>query len=611
MLSRCKSILFLFLLLNLVIFADEGEEKLFSIEDDTYHSTELSETLDKIKKHPYNINKVSGSNLEKLPWLSENDIDLILQYRKDKKINNFSKLTEIGINEITISELKPYLVFSSEKQFKITQISRAEFQEKNKELPSSLKYYQKTLLNFKHLNFGFVSQKDEGEKDLLDFYSYFIEYNGNNFLKKAIVGKYRLALGQGVLFAPKLGMSKSAEATSIPVKKYKPIKAYTSSYEIWELEGATAQLKFGNFDLIPFYSSTFLSANIDSTTSKITSFNLSGLHYDEEEKDNVREDIFGTALNFNFKRNRIGINFSRHKFSEDFKDPETENDYSAIGANFYLLKNKYPCFGEIAFIEDKIAGVVGTKWGEDKIRQLLLFRYYDKNFPTFHGKAFSAQSANFDNEIGLYYGITLLPFKKTKLNIYFDVWKFPETRYFEKMPTVGSEQFIQLEIQTKKNGFRFTLQHKDKEKNKTLDDVSKIRDFERTLFRFDWWQQVFPILRIKTRCELITEYFPVEEVFSKGILAYEQLKLKTGNLELITQLAIYRSDTEPAKVLLYMYENNVDGIMQNSIFSGDGIYSYLLLKYQVLRSSEIQFKIADSWNSADKMKYYLQVVSRF
>jgi len=594
-----------------VIFADEGEEKLFSIEDDTYHSTELSETLDNIKKHPFNINKVSRSNLDKLPWLSENDIELILQFRKCKEINNFSKLAEIGINEITISELKPYLVFSSEKQFKITQISRAEFQEKNQYLPSALKYYQKTLVNFKNFNFGFISQKDEGEKDLLDFYSYFIEYNSNNFLKKAILGKYRLALGQGILFAPKLGMSKSAEATNIPIKKYKPIKTYTSSYEIWELEGATAQLKIGNFDLIPFYSRTFLSANIDTTTFKITSFNLSGLHYDEEEKDNVREDIFGTALNFNFKRNRIGINISKHKFNEEFADTETANDYSAIGANFYLLKNKYPTFGEIAFIEDKIAGVVGTKWGEDKIRQLLLFRYYDKNFPTFHGKPFSAQSANFDNEIGLYYGITLLPFKKTKLNIYFDVWKFPETRYFEKMPTAGSEQFVQLEIQTKKNGFRFTLKHKDKEKLKTLDDVSQIRNFERTLFRFDWWQQVFPTLRLKTRCELVTEYFPQEDVFSKGILAYEQLRLKAGKLELITQIAIYRSDTEPAKVLLYMYENNVDGIMQNSIFSGDGIYSYLLLKYQVLRCSEIQFKIADRWNSEDKMKYYLQVVSKF
>ena len=611
MFSRCKSILFLFLFLSIIIFADEGEEKLFSSEEDTYHSTELSETLDKIRKHPFNINKVSRSNLEKLPWLSENDIDLILQYRVKKEINNFSKLDEIGINEITVSELKPYLVFSSEKQFKITQISRAEFQEKNTELPSSLKYYQKTLVNINHLNFGFISQKDEGEKDLLDFYSYFVEYHSDSFLKKAVLGKYRLALGQGILFAPKLGMSKSAEATSVPIKKYKSIKTYTSSYEIWELEGATAQLNFKNFDLIPFYSRTFLSANIDTVTSKITSFNLSGLNYDEAEKDNVREDIFGTALNYDFGRNRFGVNISKHKFDNDFNDPEKANDYTAAGANFYLISGKYPTFGEIAYANDKIAGLIGTKWGEDKIRQLLLFRYYEKNFSTFHGKPFSAQSANFDNEIGLYYGITLLPFRKTKLNIYFDVWKFPGTRYLEKMPTAGSEQFIQLEIHYGKNGFRFTLQHKDKEKLKTLDDVSKIRDFKRTLFRFDWWQQVFPALRIKTRCELVTEYFPAEEVFSGGILAYEQLKWKTGNLELITQIAVYRSDTEPYKVLHYMYENNVDGIMQNSIFSGDGVYSYLLLKYQVLKSSEIQFKIADRWNSEDKMKYYLQVVSKF
>ena len=595
--------------MNLLLFADEGEEKLFSREEDTYHSTELSEILESIKKQPFNINRVPRLELEKLPWLSENDIDLILQSRKDEKINNFSKLSEIGINEITVSELKPYISFVTEKQFNITQISRVELQEKNKELTSSLKYYQKTLVNSNYLNLGFVSQKDEGEKDLFDFYSYFIEYHSDSFLQKAILGKYRLAFGQGILFAPKLGMSKSAEATNIPIKKYKTLKTYTSSYEIWELEGITSRFKFGRFELTPFYSSTKLEANLDDT-DKITSFNLTGLHYEKEDKGNVRENIWGTDLKYRFQKSYIGFDFVHQKFDKEFADPAKKNNFYAFSTNFYLLKNKFPAFGEIAFIEDKIAGVLGAKWGEDKLRHLLLFRYYEKNFPTFHGKPFSSQSANFDNEIGLYYGITLLPFRKTKLNIYFDVWKFPETRYLEKMPTTGSEQFLQLEIHSQKNGFRFTLQHKDKDKNKTLEDVSKVRNIERTLFRFDWWQQL-AFVRLKTRCELVTEYFPQEEIFSKGILAYEQLKWKTGKLELLAQIAVYRTDTEPFKVLLYMYENNVDGIMQNSIFSGDGVYSYLLLKYQILRNSEIQFKIADAWNTPEKMKYYLQIVCKF
>lgn len=592
--------LILFLLFITVLSAEDSEEKLFSFEDETYHATELSDLLQDIKKDPININSASAIDLALLPWLSEMDINKIINYCKTEHINSLQQLAKLGISEITINEIKDYITFGSTIHFTTKQTTRAEFHQPKQDYPSTLKYFQKTLLNFNDFRFGFISQKDEGEKDPLDFYSYFIDYQTERALKHILLGKYRLALGQGILFAPKLGMSKSGAATSTPVKKYSPIKPYTSSFEIWELEGAAANLQLANFNFIPFISKTGINANLDSL-SQITSFNESGFNLDEDKKNSVTETLYGMAIDYTWSDNSIGLNFFKNKFDHTFSDPIHENEYSAVSADFMINQTSFPTFGEIAYSQQKIAGVMGSKFGENKLRHLLLFRLYQKGFPTWHGNPFSSQS-RFDNEIGVYYGVTLTPFTRTKINCYFDVWSFPETRYFEKMPTVGSEQYIQLERKFDSNSFRLIVQHKDKEKYIALEET-KIRDFERTTYRADWWQFI-DNFRFKTRCELVTEYLPDEQIHEAGFLVYEELKIKLQSVNIIGLMAVYHSD-----VLHYMYEHNVDGIMQNSILKGDGFYSYFMLTYNFSTNFEIQFKVSDHWNKKDKMRIYLQIIS--
>ena len=597
-----SKILLILLLLTAILFAEDSEEKIFSFEDETYHSTELSDLLQSIKKNPINVNSADEKELTLIPWLSEKDIQKIIFYRNSHKILRLEVLSEIGIDAVTVNELKDYITFQSAIDLKLKQTTRLEYHQPKQYLPSTLKYFQKTILTINNFKFGFISQKDEGEKDPLDYYSYFMEYTPEKALKKILIGKYRLALGQGILFAPKLGMSKSGAATSVPVKKFSPIKPYTSSYEIWELEGAVANIELSSFNIIPFFSRTSLSTNLD-TLECITSFNESGLHLDEDKKNNVKETIYGLATKYFWTDHLFGLNIAKINFDHDFSNFARKSEYSAISTDFIINRNSFPTFGEIAYAQEKLSGVLGCKFGENELRHLLLIRYYQKDFPTWHGNPFSSQS-RFDNEVGLYYGMTIIPIERTKINCYFDLWSFPETRYFEKMPTVGSEQFIQLERKFDTNSLRFTVQHKDKEKYISLDEA-KIRDFERTVIRADWWQNINNF-RFKTRCELITEYLVNDNIHKSGILTYEEIKWKIEKLTLIGQVSVYHSN-----VLHYMYEHNVDGIMQNSILKGDGAYSYFLMKYNILQDIELQFKVSDHWNTKDKMRIYLQIVSSF
>ncbi len=591
----------LFLSFANLLCAEDEEEKLFSTEEETYHANEMSELLEKLRADPINLNYANPKELLQLPWFSEKEVEKIIKFRKKQNFTNAKELKKIGINSITISEIENYVDFTSKKEIHFSQRTRTEFKEENKNEPSSLKYYQRTLFSYENFYLGFLSQKDELEKDLLDYYSYFIHYKNENWLRNLIVGKYRLALGQGILFAPKLGLSKSGAATSTPKKNFNSIKPYTSSYEIWDLEGSAAELRLKNVSVIPYFSQTKLSANLED--DKITSFNLTGLNYDSTQKDNVTETILGSACYYHFYENYLGVNFHKLSFDKEFSDATKENDYLACSFDLALKIDKIPVFSEFAIVKDKTAFVSGLKLEDENLRQLFLVRKYDKNFPTWHGKPFSAQST-FDNELGFYYGITFLPRRKMKINCYFDLWKYPETRYFEKMPTVGSEQFLQLETKFSDQSLRITLQHKDKEKYISLENA-QIRQIKRTTLRTDWWQLIANC-RFKNRLEFVSEYLPEEKIWEKGFLAYQQIKFQYKNLETVGQIAAFHS-----QVLHYMYEYNVDGIMQNSILSDDGLFYFLLVKFHFSEHFEIQSKISDFWDRKEKQKIYLQLITQF
>lgn len=580
------------------VMAEDAEEEIFSLEDETSEGSELIEFLQQLKHEPLLINSASKEDLEQLLWLNEADIKIILELRKKQVITSSSDLVESGLNRLTVNAILPYLSFKQKMESSIFQQSRSSYKKVKDYFPSTLNYYQKTLVKLGRFQAGFVSQKDEGESDPLDFYSAFLNYQSRGLVKQVILGHYRIGLGQGILFAPKLGMSKSAAATSIPIKRLPTLKPYTSSYEIWDLRGAAAILKSRNYELTSFYSNNDLAANI--TDNKVTSFNLSGVHL--SKPDYVKEEVVGASISYNSNNLDIGLSATQISFDHEFSDPNLKQKYEAFSLNGKTNYYNIPTFWEVATASQKYAAVGGFKWGNEVVRHLFLIRYYEKDFPTWHGKPFSAQS-NFDNELGCYFGSTITPVRNLKLNIYFDVWKYPESRYFEKLPTSGSEEFFQLELNRKPQNLRFSLRHKSVDKYSSLNEESLIRPLERTVLRLDWWQKI-KLFRFKTRVEFAQE--DLDETINKGWLCYEELKLKSMKWSIILNYTVYSS-----QVLHYMYENGVDGVMQNSILSGDGSYSYLLLEHDFSDNFTIQGKVGGKPVEEETLAVYLQIISRF
>ncbi|MDY6915305.1 MAG: hypothetical protein SVM86_03180, partial [Candidatus Cloacimonadota bacterium] len=405
MVFKLFSILLVFLLTQL------NAQTFWAQDEESYYADELQEYLMELEESPLNLNKATPEELYKLPWFSREEVKKIVQIRENKDIESWNALRKIGMDEFEIEELKKYITFEDVKKYKFSHRTRIELKENNLDKKSCAKFYQRTQVSTQDFRFGFLIQKDPQESDIFDFYSYYLEFFKNN--THAVIGKYRLNWGQGLIFASKLGFSKTAQTSYTKLYHTNFIAPYTSSYEIWDLQGVASEINLDKFKITTFVSYSPLSASIYD--DKIVSFNTTGIHLDPENKNNVKEKLFGMAANYYNDGIEFGIAAFYDEFDKKFADPTLNSKYNMISASVLYDKYHFPVFAEIASAKKKVAAVGGIRFGHDNFKNLLVARYYPKNFPTWHGNPFSNQS-NFDNEQGLYYGLKLLPAPKLKLN---------------------------------------------------------------------------------------------------------------------------------------------------------------------------------------------------
>jgi len=100
-----SNLLFVFLFLPCFAINNVLENILLN-EDETYHATDLYQQLDEYEKNPININTANIEQLTYFIWLSENDLQKILQFRKAAQITSINDLKKLGIS---VNSVRNYL----------------------------------------------------------------------------------------------------------------------------------------------------------------------------------------------------------------------------------------------------------------------------------------------------------------------------------------------------------------------------------------------------------------------------------------------------------------------------------------------------------------------
>ena len=603
--NKFFTLLLLLIIISLKLSAEDTEEqmeKLFSSEDETYISTELQQRLEYLQKHKLDINKADYNELAELPWLSPQDVDAILLYRKTHSITSMKKLQEAGISEDIIQNLQPYISYLQSTPVHFISRQRMQYKE-DTGYDSPLKFYQRYQAKWRNFSLYFLSQKDEGEKDWLDYWSATLYITELDFVKNFAAGNYRLSFGQGILFAPKLALSKGGNATHQPLKHYRDVKPYTSTNEVYSLFGFAGDFSFYDMHIIPFYSNYALDGIIENGCIK--SIDITGFHRSDsgqDKKDAIREKLYGAHISYG-DQNRFGVTAYRDLYNHPFCDSTKKQFQDLYSADYYLNYRNITLFGEGAYANGKRAFVTGVLWQQGMLENIILYRDYEKDFPTFHGNPFHA-GGDFDNEKGLYYGITLRPFERSRLDVYFDVFRFPEESTYGSLPIYGFDSFVQFEQKWKTSRMRFTYHHKQTERWRSFDEVSKLYQVKRNTCRLDFIQKINDKLEFKFRGEFTYHHYANTEKYDAGILLYQEMKyFITPKLKNYVRVCQYHT----GDIILYMYENDLDGIMLNSQFKGDGVFGYILLKYDIGSHFSIQAKYAEKIWKEKQIKHSRQI----
>ena len=295
-------------------------------------------------------------------------------------------------------------------------------------------------LKFNDLHAGVSFEKDIGEKNILDFSSFFFQKEHLSVFKKVVVGDYLIAMGQGLVHWNGYAFGKNAQILSI-FRQAPSIKPHTGTEENRFFRGAALEIEKRNRSMVLFFSNKKIDANTkaDSTRSIkwVTSLLSSGLHRNEhelEDKHSLKVISSGIILQQQFKKGHISLNGIYHHFDLPIQKRDLPYNtfsikgnqwFNASGSFIYELKNG-TVFGEVGMDRKKGTGIiVGLLKSINRYTDVgVQWRKINPSYNSFSSNIVADQ-ANANNENGLYVGLNLKINNKVTIETYIDQYKHP------------------------------------------------------------------------------------------------------------------------------------------------------------------------------------------
>ncbi len=510
-------------------------EELAEETEDTERLETLYTELSWLAEHPFDLNRATGDDLRKLPFLTDMQIESILSYRQ--RYGSMASLYELKNMETfdfqTIERLLPFvyiaenpvenLPFSVENLLKHgdneLQIRYDQcFQQRKGYQPQSDSSLQENpnrrylgepfyhYLRYSYafddrLQAGFVGEKDAGEPFWnkhhkgYDYYSAHLFLKGIKKLKSLAVGDYKASFGQGLVVSHDFTPGRGATPTAAGRHTY-GFRRHYSTNETDFFRGAAATLAIGRMEYSLFYSCRRMDAAVVQDT--FPSLKTDGLHRlvrDREKLRNVPLQTVGTHIRYVTPSLGIGITALHTSFGRKYMQPDPKpynlfyfrGDRNLNLSVDYLWKNRQlKLYGETALSRNGALATLNALevTPTSYIGFLLLHRYYDRRYQALFGNAFSQQSA-VQNEQGVYMGFQFVPLPYWKFAAYADVFRFPWLKYGVDAPSTGKEYMVQTDYTHNR---RFSIyaryRYRQKEKNKLLTDSKTVSILPYTQHRF-------------------------------------------------------------------------------------------------------------------------------
>ena len=597
------------------------------------------EELMELAESPIVLNSATKEQLEKLPFLSDIQIENILSYRYS--FGSFNSLFELqlidGLDMTDIRRLLPFVVLG-ESQLKTKKIYKYDLLKYGKNqlflrfdkgiepkagyqsiegetesvyLGSSLYNSVKYQYRFKdRIKAGLTMEKDAGEQFAgnthkgYDFYSFHAQMNDIARFKTIVVGDFRASFGQGLVLGSAFGMGKSSYVLKTNTVG-NGLKKYSSTNESSFFRGVGATIRFGKIDLTAFYS----NKNIDADTAggSFQSIYKTGLHRtpaELEKKATVNEQIAGLNASLMFRNTQVGFTLVQTRLNQSLI-PEfsaynhfyfTGNKQSSAGINYRARWHKFNFFGETAVSEKlSMATINGLSFSpHSQVSVVILQRYFSPEYDTFYANTFS-ESSRVNNESGIYLGAEIRPYKRWKIAAYADSYRFQWPKFGVDAPSLGQDYLCQLDFVSRKDlsmFWRIKFEEKFENASNSEDVMASIVPLQKASFRYQ--------LSYSYRgfsCRNIIEGNMTEKGnsgYKYGVTALQDVSYSFSNLPLKVDVRYQFFDAVYYDNRFYSYEKDILYAFSIPMYYGKGSRYYLNIKYDLTNSISLWCKFAQT-----------------
>ena len=478
----------------LSLWLEEAAEE-WSGEEAEGHDAEW-EALSYLREHPIPLNTATWTQLKQLPFLSDYQIDALLEYVGEHgPMQTLGELQLVrGMDWSTIRTLRPYVTVGEPSPHPSRPSGRGKQElEARLDLPFYTrrgyekwfwgpKLYQSLRGRFSptsQLLIGVAAEKDAGEpwgaeynRWGYDHYAAFVQGQGRGVVEQWTVGCYRASFGEGLVMGNSFLSGKSFSLTTAT---YQPqgIRPFASNDEVHYLQGGAVTLRPApGWQLTALASYRRLDAIVEE--GAITSILQTGLHRtttEADRKDTAAMYVGGIHLGRRTLHTHWGVTAIGYGFDRPYQPSRSGYAFYRLhGRRFYNVGADYGFrYKGLTWSGEVARGTRG--WGivnklnyqlAGRARLLLLHRYYSHDYWAYFAQSF-AEGSSPQNEDGWYLAAELPLSSRWQLFASADWFHFPWWRYGISAPSRGIDLRTQATYRPADSPATFSLSYRYKQ----------------------------------------------------------------------------------------------------------------------------------------------------
>ena len=606
-------------------------------EDDEWD--DCLERMQQLADSPINLNQCSRDDLEQLPFLSEQQVnDLIGYLHRYGPMRSMQELRMVPSMDAVQLSLMPFFTFvgaaqDSDRQasafpkwktatrygkHQLTATGRIPFYERKGDRSTEMetsgspagylgyKYRHSLRYEFSYGNYvkaGILGANDAGEPFFAnrnstgyDVYSYYIQLRKLGWLENAIIGKYKVSAGMGLVVNTSFSIGKQAMLQNLG-RRTNTLRAHSSRSEADYFQGAGATVRlFKALTLTAFASSRFVDAtlNDDGSVATIVTNGYHRTFKEMEKKYNTRQTAFGTTIGYRQDGLHLDVNAVYTSMDRPLR-PDTKplyrrhyaqgSDFLNASMDYGYTHHRFAVSGETAVNRDGALATVNTVSYQPSslFSVMALQRFYSFRYSGLYAHSFG-NNTRAQNESGYYLGMTWHPISRLRLQGYADYAYYPWARYQASQSSREWDFLLQGDYHVSRWDFqarqRLRLRQKDND-----DKTALIPDNEQRS-RLSAAYAVANGWTLKTQGDYV---FASYKANSQGWMVSEQVQYQHSRWQMNFQAGYFDTDGYDSRI--YVYERQMQHDFLFPMFYGNGLRLALFARADITANLRLSAKL--------------------